>query len=88
MAVFFVTYELGASTREPALLAAIKQMPWTQLTEHAFAVATSESDEDLFDRLHEFVDDGDSLYLAVMKMPYRGIGHREVNYWLEKHLRW
>ncbi|MBS7537653.1 hypothetical protein [Ancylobacter lacus] len=88
MAVFLVTYDVGHPDREAGLVAAIKQTPWTQLTSRSFAVATTENDEDLFDRLRDFVDDGDSLYLALMKMPYRGLGPREVNYWLEANLRW
>lgn len=70
------------------MVAAIKQTSWTQLGPSTYAVATEETDEELFYRLRDFVKDRESLYIALMRKPYRGLGFGEVAYWLEQNLRW
>lgn len=88
MAVFIVSFELAAPENTAAIIEAIRQMSWTQLGPTTFAVATEETDEALFYRLREFTQDKDSLYIVLARKPYRGMGFREVNYWLEDNLRW
>ncbi|MBS9476043.1 hypothetical protein [Ancylobacter radicis] len=88
MAVFLVTFELAAPAHNLAMVEAIKQMSWTQLGPTTYAVSTEETDEVLFYRLRAFTQDKDSLYVVLLRKPYRGMGFREVNYWLEDNLRW
>lgn len=88
MAVFLVTYDIRNKLNAAGLAAAIETLPWTRLTVTTYAVATTETDEELFHRLRPFAEDGDSLFVVLLKMPYRGMGPREVNYWLEERLRW
>ncbi|MCJ8143975.1 hypothetical protein MKI84_13710 [Ancylobacter sp. A5.8] len=88
MPVFLVTFDLRDSGNAENLIEAIKQTSWTQFTPTSFAVSTAETDEALFFRLRPFTSDGDSLYVSMLKKPYRGMGFREVNYWLEENLRY
>ena len=88
MSVFLVTFDLKDPDTVPAMVEAIKGASWTQLGPGTFAVKTEETDEELFFRLRAFTKDKDSLYVALLRKPYRGMGFREVNYWLEENLRW
>ncbi len=88
MAVYIVTFELADPANTTAMIDAIHQMSWTQLGPNTFAVTSEETDEALFYRLREFTRDKDSLYIVLARKPYRGMGFREVNYWLEDNLRW
>ncbi|QIB34818.1 hypothetical protein [Ancylobacter pratisalsi] len=88
MSVFMVTFDIADAENAAAMVEAIRQMSWSQLGPTTYAVNTEETDEDLFFRLRAFTRDKDSLYVVLMRKPYRGAGFREVNYWLEDNLRW
>lgn len=88
MAVFLVTFDLKDAGSTAAMIEALKETSWTQLGPGTYAISTDESDEALFYRLRERTVDKDSLYIVALRKPYRGIGFREVNYWLEENLRW
>ncbi|MDQ0511314.1 hypothetical protein [Ancylobacter amanitiformis] len=88
MAAYLVTFELADPRRTQRLIAELRQMSWTQLGPAAYAVMTDETDEELFFRLRELVENGESLYVVLLRKPYRGMGFREVNHWLEQNLRW
>ncbi|MCS0496800.1 hypothetical protein [Ancylobacter mangrovi] len=88
MSVFMVTFDLRNPANVDAMVDAIKLTSWTQLGPTTYAVSTAETDEELFFRLRAFTQDRDGLYVALLRKPYRGMGFREVNHWLEENLRW
>ena len=88
MPVYVVTFTIQDPARAEAMAETLKELSWTQMAASTYAVKTEEDDEELFQRLRAFTRDGDGLYVVLARKPYRGMGFREVNYWLEDNLRW
>ncbi|MBC7279836.1 hypothetical protein [Hoeflea sp.] len=86
MAVYIVTYDLNRETSRPPILKDIKEYPWAKLSESSYAIETSETPSQVFNRLKEHIDDNDNLYVITLKRPYAGRGPKEVNDWLEPRL--
>jgi CRISPR/Cas system-associated endoribonuclease Cas2 len=82
LAIYIVTYDLNKETKRPDILEDIKTTPWAKLSESSYAIDTTETPQQVFDRLEEHLDDNDNLYVILLSQPYYGRGPQAVNDWL------
>jgi hypothetical protein len=89
MSVKLITYDLDKPGQDYTdLLKEIKSFSWARLSESSYAVDTDLSPSQLYDRLSPYTDANDTIYVIPLHSPYRGFGPKEVNDWLERHLKY
>lgn len=88
MAALLVTYDLNKPGKDyNDLLKTIKSYDaWARLSESSYAISTDQSPQQVFDKLKQFIDQNDNLYVINLKKPYAGFGPKDVNQWLENNL--
>ncbi len=87
MAAYIVTYDLNKETTRPNITGEIKKSPgWAKLSESSYAISTTETPKQVYDRFSKMLDNNDSFYVISLHRPYYGQGTKDVNDWLEKHL--
>ena len=86
MAVYIVTYDLNREVVRPNILAEIKQKTWAKLSESSYAIDTTETAQDVFNRLRPLIDDDDNLFVIPLRKPYAGYGPEAVIQWLDQRL--
>lgn len=63
----------------PDLLDAIRHYPCAKLTDLSYAIGTSETPKEVFDKLSRYVEEKDALYVIPLKGPWVGQGPHYVN---------
>jgi len=86
MAVYIVTYDLNKETKRPDILSDIKKTSWAKLSESSYAISTTETPTEVYNRLSKHIDNNDNLYVITLKKPYYGKGPKDVNDWLANNL--
>ncbi len=82
-----ITYDLNKETTRPPIVKEIKDIgSWAKLSESSYAVDTSLSVGQVFDKLKPLIDSNDNLYIITLKKPWTGYGPKDVNEWLDKNL--
>lgn len=86
MAVLLVTYDLnkeqGKRTDYTELLSAIKKYAWARLSESSYAIETSETPKQIYDKLKPHTDPNDYLLVITLTRPWHGSQSRTVLDWL------
>jgi CRISPR/Cas system-associated endoribonuclease Cas2 len=88
MAVLVVTYDLNKEVKRPKIVAEVNKTDWARLSESSYAIDTTETPEEVYDRFKYLLDGNDNLYVITLKRPYFGQGPQDVNSWLEQRLTW
>lgn len=86
MAVLLVTYDLNKEIKRPKIVEAIKKYSWARLSESSYAIATTETPQTVYNKLTEFLDGDDQIYIINLRKPYWGFGPKDVNDWLDSNL--
>ena len=87
MSVLLVTYDLKKPGQDYTdFLAIIRKYPYARLSESSYAIATNEAPKDVYNKLSPHMDKNDQLYVVTLRLPYLGLGPKEVNDWLTKNL--
>jgi hypothetical protein len=87
MAVLLVTYDLNKPDKDYSdVLKTIKSYSWARLSESSYAISTNQTAQQAYDRISQYLDKNDVLYVINMKRPYAGYGPKDVNEWLESNL--
>ena len=82
-----ITYDLNKETKRPPIVKEIKEIgTWAKLSESSYAVNTTLSVDQVFEKLKPMIDSNDNLYIITLKKPHSGYGPKEVNEWLDKNL--
>ena len=85
---YLITYDLkvpGQNYKDT--LKIIRSYNWIQLGESSYAICTTESAQDIYNRFkHGALDKTDSLYVIQLHRNYAGIGPDATNKWLEDNL--
>lgn len=82
-----ITYDLNKETKRPPIVDKIKEFEaWAKLSESTYAVNTSLSVNEVYNRLKPMFDDNDVLYIITLNKPWTGYGPKKVNEWLENNL--
>jgi len=88
MITYIVTYDLNKETKRPPIVKEIKDLGnWAKLSESSYAISTSLSAQQVYEKLKHLIDNNDNLYVITLKNPYSGFGKKEVNDWLEQNLK-
>lgn len=88
MNTYIVTYDLNKETKRPPIVKEIKDFGnWAKLSESSYAINTNLSVQQVYEKLKHLIDSNDNLYIITLKKPYSGFGKKEVNDWLEQHLK-
>lgn len=88
MAVYVIAYDLNKETVRPKIVDEIKNTAWAKLSESSYAVDTSETAQQVYDRMFKFLDENDNLYVIPLRKPYAGWGPKAVVEWLNKRLQY
>lgn len=88
MTVRLVTYDLHKPGQDYSdFLEAMKNLgSWAKLSESCYAVETTLSPKQVFDKLSPHIDSNDNLYILTLVGPFYGQGPQDVNDWLAKRL--
>ena len=86
MAIYLITYDLHEKTYENELLAHIKKGPWARLTESSYAVIRDEAPDAIITEIRRITKDTITVYALSIGSPWNGLGLKEVNDWLSRHL--
>ena len=87
MATYNITYDLNNETTRPPILKDIKAYDgWAKLSESSYAIITTETPQQVYNKLKKHLDSDDQLYVISIKKPYAGQGDPEVNEWLDSNL--
>ncbi|MER9893287.1 hypothetical protein NKJ40_14540 [Mesorhizobium sp. M0119] len=87
MSTFIVTYDLNKETARPKIVDEVKASAgWARLSESSYAISTSETVNQVYERFKKHLDGNDNFYVISLRRPYAGWGKKDVNDWLEKHL--
>lgn len=82
-----ITYDLNKEVSRPPIVKEIKDLgSWARLSESSYAVNTSLTAEQVFNKLKPLIDSNDNLYIITLKQPWSGFGPKDVNEWLNKNL--
>ncbi len=80
--IVVVTYDLRKSGRDYAdLYAELKRKPYRHDLESTWLLETSESPDQVFDRLSKHLDDGDALLITAMTSPPLPCGSLPTKSW-------
>lgn len=87
MDTLLVTYDLRKPGQDYTdFHKTIKSYSWARLSESSYAILTSASPSDVYNKLRPYMDDNDTLYVIGLHQPWMGYGPVEVNKWLDKNL--
>ena len=87
MSVLLVTYDLNSpGQKHSELLAELKEFPWAKLSESSYAVQTSLTPDQLYNRLSKHTDKNDNIFIITLKKPWQGYGPKDVIDWLSNKL--
>jgi len=87
MSVLLVTYDLKKPGQDYTdFLKVIRSYDYARLSESSYALNTTQSPSDVYNKLRPYMDANDHIYVINLKRPYSGYGPKEVNDWLEKNL--
>jgi hypothetical protein len=90
MAVLLITYDLnreGSSRSDyTEILKQIKKTAWARLSESSYAIETSETPEQVFNRLQPHLDPNDYLTVITLNRPWYGRQSQTVLDWLKQRL--
>lgn len=86
MAVYIVTYDLNKETVRPKITDEVRKTGWAKLSESSYAITTSETPQQVYDRFSKHLDGNDNFYVIMLNRPYYGRGPKDVNDWLENNL--
>lgn len=87
MGLLLVTYDLNNEKKRPKIVDAIKNpYHWARLSESSYGIWTSDTPDKVYNRLTQFIDSDDRLYVINLKKPYAGFGDTRVNIWLNQKL--
>lgn len=83
-----ITYDLNKEAKRPPIVDAIKSIGngWARLSESSYAITTTLSPQQVFQRLSPLLDSNDSLYVITLSRPWWGQGKSEVSEWLQKNI--
>ena len=87
MASLLVTYDLNKETKRPNILEDVKSFgPWAKLSESSYAIQTSSTPKQVYEKLSKHLDSNDNCYVISLRKPFWGRGPQEVNDWLSNQL--
>jgi hypothetical protein len=87
MAVYLVTCDLNKEKSRPDILKDIRDgKSWAKLSESSYAIVSSETATQVYNRLVKHLDDNDTLLVITMERPYYGQSSQEVIDWLASEL--
>jgi hypothetical protein len=87
MSVLLVTYDLNKPGQDYAdFLKVVKDYPWARLSESSYAIETTESPTEIYEKLRPHQDENDNLYIIKLTQPFYGWGPERVNQWLSQRL--
>ncbi|WP_339142388.1 hypothetical protein [Pseudoalteromonas galatheae] len=87
MSVLLVTYDLNSpGQKHGQLLEELQSFAWAKLSESSYAINTTLTPDQLFERLKQYLDTNDNLYIITLKKPWQGYGPKDVNEWLSNNL--
>ena len=87
MAAYIVTYDLNKEVKRPPIVAEVRKSPgWVRLSESSYAISTSESTTQVYERFKPLLDGNDDFFVITLKRPYTSFASAEVNNWLNIHL--
>jgi hypothetical protein len=88
MSIFLITYDLKKPGQDYSdFIKTIKGYTWARLSESSYAINTQEAPKEIYDKLLPHLDKNDQLYIVTLKIPYFGMGPKDVNDWLSKFLQ-
>ena len=82
MAVYIVTYDLNHETRRPPIVDEVRKTDWAMLSESSYAISTTETAQQVFDRFRSLLDDNDAFFVITLKRPWQSWADPEVNKWM------
>ncbi len=88
MQTLIVAYDLNREVIRPKITHEVKKTTWAKLSESSYAIVTSETAQDVFDRFKPLLDENDNLYVIPVTKPFAGYGPRPVIEWLESNVSW
>lgn len=87
MAVLLITYDLNAKgQKHKEVLAKIKTFNGIQLSESSYAISTSLSSEQVFEKFKNLIDANDCMFVIPMIQSYQGWALEKKHKWLNEHL--
>lgn len=88
MAVLLVTYDLNKETTRPPLLKDLKETypTWARLSESSYAIETSSTPSQVYNRLKRHIDDNDNIIVVHLRRPHDGWASKKVHDWLSQKL--
>jgi hypothetical protein len=90
LAVLLITYNLneeGKSKKDyVGLYKIIKQFDWMQVSESSYAIHTSASPTQVYNRLRPNIDNNDHLVVIRLRAPWAGRHSKAVSDWLLKRI--
>lgn len=87
MPVYVITYDLNREIVRPNITKAIKDAyPWARLSESCYAVSTTATSSQIYNKLKPLIDENDNIYVIPLKKPHTGFGPKDVNDWLDRNL--
>jgi hypothetical protein len=88
MPVYLVTYDLNREVVRPNITNEMKKAypTWAKLSESSYAIYTSATPDQVYDRLKPMIDSDDQIYIINLRKPFYGFGPKMVNDWLTERL--
>lgn len=87
VAVYLVTYDLhNPGYNYDEILKEIRSGDWAMLSESSYAISTSETVWQAYERIHAKADESDTMYIVTLTAPWTGRGPKDVNDWMDSHL--
>ena len=86
MAVYIVAYDLNKETRRPPIVAEVQRDPWARLSESSYAISTSETVQQVYERFKAYLDDNDTLFVITLNKPWQSWASDELNKWMNTYL--
>lgn len=88
MASYLITYDLDKPGQDYSdVLKTIKNLGgWARLSESSYVVSCQLTVQQIYDRLKQYLDNNDQLYVIHVSNPWTGFGPKDVNDWLNTHL--
>ena len=86
MTVYIVTYDLNKETKRPNIVDEVKKKPWAMLSESSYAIDTTETPQQVYNRFTKYLDANDALLVISLRQPYYGQTSDEVHAWLKQRL--
>lgn len=89
MGVYCVSYDLNKAGQDyEGLYGALKEFPdWWHYLDSTWLVSTNESAYAIFDKLHQHLDENDSLLIVQVGKDYSGWLSEEAWEWIKRNVR-